>query len=291
MIRSMTGFGQATAQTDKKKYTVEIKTLNGKQADLHLKIPQIFRETEQTIRNLAVKTLVRGKMEVSIWIENILPDRSVTINRQVILDYLDQLQSLNEDTQLPGNEVLIPMIMRFPEVLTPKKQEPDSGEWTLIETLLKEALDKVNRFRMQEGKAMEVDLRQRVNLILEGLEKIGDYESQRIETIRNRLEQSISEIREKVSIDPNRLEQELIYYLEKLDITEEKVRLRNHCSYFLETMGQEDIPGRKLGFISQEMGREINTLGSKAGNAPIQKIVVNMKDELEKIKEQLLNVL
>lgn len=291
MIKSMTGFGKKTIQIGEKSITIEIRTLNGKQADTHIKLPQLYRDLESDIRNLLNSTLIRGKMELHVWIDSAMPDREVTINQEMIKEYLNQLQKLGKEIDLPGNETLLPAILRMPEILTMQRHELDPKESRMVKEAILQAIDDTDQFRIQEGKALETDLIQQIKRIQEGVERIDSFEAERREHVRNRLNQSLDEIRERIAPDMNRFEQELIYYLEKLDINEEKVRLKNHCLFFLETMKTEGSPGRKLGFIAQEIGREINTIGSKAGHSDIQRTVVAMKDELEKIKEQVLNVL
>jgi len=287
----MTGYGKVSQQYQQRMINVEIKTLNGKQADIYLKMPSAYREVESDIRNLLMQKLERGKIEINIWYDTLQPDRNVTLNQAVIIDYLNQLKALGDQSTLPGIDVLLPAVLRLPETLTSQKQEFDADEWAQILQLIGLACDKLSGFRIQEGESIARDLTLRVNNILSGIDEVAVHEGSRKAQIRSRLESALDEIRDKITPDMNRFEQELIYYLEKIDITEEKVRLTNHCRYFLETMTEQEAPGRKLGFIAQEMGREINTLGSKANNSDIQKSVVFMKDELEKIKEQTYNIL
>jgi uncharacterized protein (TIGR00255 family) len=270
---------------------VEIKCLNSKQADIFLKLPALYREGENEVRNEISKTLSRGKIEVSVWFESSGLEKNVTLNEMLILDYLSQLKRLEDKIELPGNEILLPLIMKLPDVIKVEKQDFDETEWTQIMDTIRQCIDQVEKFRIQEGQSIENDFRARTEAILGGIAKIRAIEKNRIDKIRDRLESAIKEISERVKVDQNRFEQELIYYIEKLDINEEMVRLNNHCQYFFETLDTEESPGRKLGFISQEIGREINTIGSKANDSEIQRIVVGMKDELEKIKEQSMNVL
>ena len=291
MIQSMTGFGKSSVELTNKVVHIELKTLNSKQADIYLKIPNAYREAENQIRSELTRELLRGKMEITIWFDLTQHERTVTLNQPVILDYLEQLKGLNQSINLPSVELLLPAVMRLPEVLTVEKQDFDETEWRQVFVGIQEACARLQEFRRQEGSALEQDLLSRIAGIRMGLHRIDVFESQRIDRVRSRLSMAMDEIRSKTTIDPNRFEQELIYYIDKMDITEEKVRLINHLTYFEETINTEEAPGRKLGFISQEMGREINTLGSKANDSNIQKLVVEMKDDLEKIKEQVLNVL
>jgi uncharacterized protein (TIGR00255 family) len=287
----MTGFGKASRELKNKTVNVEIKCLNSKQADIFLKLPALYREGENEVRNEISKTLSRGKIEVSVWFESSGLEKNVTLNEMLILDYLSQLKRLEDKIELPGNEILLPLIMKLPDVIKVEKQDFDETEWTQIMDTIRQCIDQVEKFRIQEGQSIENDFRARTEAILGGIAKIRAIEKNRIDKIRDRLESAIKEISERVKVDQNRFEQELIYYIEKLDINEEMVRLNNHCQYFFETLDTEESPGRKLGFISQEIGREINTIGSKANDSEIQRIVVGMKDELEKIKEQSMNVL
>ncbi len=287
----MTGYGKVSETYNQRLITVEIKTLNSKQADLYIKTPAAYREVENEIRSFLIGNLVRGKIEASIWYEHALADKSLTLNRQVIVGYLEQLRMLKDEIPLPDMEALLPAILRLPEVFSVQKQEFDPAEWELIMRLLQDAAQKVDQFRIQEGEAMKRDFRIRIGNIKQLLNEVERFEGTRKENLLNRLDQAIQDIRQKTEVDPNRFEQELIYYMERLDITEEKVRLLNHCEYFMETMDQDPMAGRKLGFIAQEIGREINTMGSKANHSDIQRNVVLMKDELEKIKEQSFNVL
>jgi uncharacterized protein (TIGR00255 family) len=291
MIKSMTGFGKVSSDLGNRTVNVEIKCLNSKQADLYLKLPALYREGENQVRNEVTRTLQRGKIEVSVWFEAAANERNVTLNQAVILDYLGQLQGLNQTLQMPGNDILLPLVMRLPDVLKVEKQDFDEGEWARLFTVIQECIVQVDEFRLQEGKSIEDDFKTRIRLILDGVTRIRGIEKNRIERLRERMSSALKDIHERIKLDQNRFEQELIYYIEKLDINEEMVRLGNHCDYFLETLGTEETPGRKLGFISQEIGREINTIGSKANDSDIQRIVVEMKDELEKLKEQSMNVL
>jgi uncharacterized protein (TIGR00255 family) len=287
----MTGFGKVTADLGNRVVNVEIKCLNSKQADLYLKLPALYREGENQVRNEITKTLQRGKIEVSVWFEASGNERNVTLNQAIILDYLTQVKQMESSLTLPGNDVLLPMVMRLPDVIKVDKQDFDEEEWAKLFTTIRQCIQLVEEFRTQEGRCIAEDFKTRIGIILNGVNRIRAIEKNRIERLRERMTNALKEIQERIKVDMNRFEQELIYYIEKLDINEEMVRLGNHCTYFVETMDAEDAPGRKLGFISQEIGREINTIGSKANDSEIQRIVVEMKDELEKIKEQSMNVL
>lgn len=292
MIQSMTGFGKAVKDIDNKKLTVEIRALNSKQADINTKVPALYREKEMELRNLLAKRLGRGKIELNFWIEEQESSATIVFNKPVIQDYYKQLR---ETTQIldydAENENILEIIMRMPDVLKTETKELDENEWAQILNTVEDALAEIEKFRNQEGKVLQEDFLKRIAKIEDLLQQVEPFEKERIEKVKSRISQHINEHLNDLEIDQNRFEQELIYYLEKFDITEEKVRLKNHCRYFVETLNQEQTQGKKLGFITQEIGREINTLGSKANHSEIQKIVVQMKDELEKIKEQVLNVL
>lgn len=288
----MTGFGKTTVEMKNKKVIIEIKSLNSKQLDMSLRLPSLYREKEMDIRTLVKERLDRGKVDMYIYFDNADSDKDVAINRAVVMQYYSQLQEIAGQLGIePDGNGLLQTIMRFPETLQVKVEELDEEEWLALRAGIEKALEEINRFRLQEGEALMKDILRRVGLIEELAAQVPQFEGQRIVAIRQRLQEKINEWTEVKNVDQNRLEQEIIYYLEKLDITEEKVRLANHCKYFRETVDKEDAPGRKIGFIAQEMGREINTLGSKANDHDIQKLVVRMKDELEKIKEQSLNIL
>ena len=291
MLKSMTGFGRSESILRNKKVSIEIKTLNSKQVDLSVKIPGSLREYEFELRNIISTSIKRGKADFSISIESTEETHTMTIQADVVKNYYEQLHEIHKSLGLPLPDSIILSTLRLPDSLKTEKQEICTEEWTLILKNISEALDNLDKYRIREGEALEKDILFRVGEIESLLESVLPFESKRIETFRNRLKKRLDEVVSGDLIDSNRLEQELIYYLEKYDITEEKVRLANHCKYFNETMADEEDTGRKLGFIAQEMGREINTLGSKANDSDIQKIVVRMKDELEKIKEQILNIL
>lgn len=292
MLKSMTGFGKSIFESDDKKITIEIKSLNSKQSDINIRIPQHYKEKELILRNEVNQFLNRGKIDVSVWIEGNDKEKIAHFNEDTIKDYYTQLLKVSKALGRNLNdEQVMQIIMRLPDVIKTEIREIDEEEWKAILKATREALSELNNFRIQEGKVLEKDFIKRIGRIETFLEQIKPFESERIDKIRERINQNLIENIDKAEIDENRFEQEIILYLEKFDITEEKVRLRNHCSYFLETMNKEELAGKKLGFISQEIGREINTIGSKANHVEIQKIVVQMKDELEKIKEQLLNIL
>ena len=292
MLKSMTGFGKAVNEFENKKITVEIKSLNSKQADIIAKIPSLYKEKEMELRNMLTKALNRGKIELSVWIDQNETDKNIQLNKSAIKNYYQQLSevstSLNRNVD---NEQILEIIMRLPDVMKTEVKELNEKEWLSIKQTVINAISEIEKFRIQEGNVLEVDFGQRIKQIENLLAQIEPFAESRIEKVKERIKQNFKENLKEVDADNNRFEQELIYYLEKLDITEEKVRLANHCSYFIETMNEDESQGKKLGFIAQEIGREINTIGSKANHAEIQKIVVQMKDELEKIKEQVLNVL
>mgnify|MGYP003888599733 FL=1 len=285
MIYSMTGYGKSILQLPTKKISIELKSLNSKNLDLNARMPSIYREKELDIRKLLADKLERGKIDFSIYVEMTAEDTSTQINEPVVKQYINQLKKI-----VDGNEIeLLKMAVRFPDALNTVREEIDETEWKAIEDEINAAVELINNYRLDEGKVLETDFKKRV-LIIEGvLEQIIAMDPDRIVGVRERLIKGVEELKEKY--DENRFEQELVYYIEKFDITEEKVRLKNHLSYFIEAINSKDSNGKKLGFICQEMGREINTIGSKSNYAPMQQLVVQMKDELEKIKEQLLNVL
>ena len=286
----MTGFGKGEASLSNKKITVEIRSLNSKQLDMNVKLPALYRTFEFDIRSRVAAAVTRGKTDVSVSVENTAVNTSATINKELFREYLRQM---NDTLAFSGvdaaYDAIVPVIMRMPEVVSTQAEEVSAEEQTALMQALDAALEQFNAFREQEGATLIADLLRRVDKIEELKAEVVPYEQSRCETIKNRIRENLSQL--KVDVDSNRLEQEMIFYIEKLDITEEKVRLSNHCRYFREVAANEEAAGRKLGFIAQEMGREINTLGSKANEANIQILVVKMKDELEKIKEQVLNIL
>ncbi len=290
MLKSMTGFGKAVHENTGKKISVEIKSLNSKQADVYIKLPHTYREKETEIRNNIIKQLERGKIELSCFIEFKQIEKPVSINKNVFQNYYNQLKPIHEELFPNQPPDWASIIMRLPDVFLQTSAEIDDNEWKVVQGTINNAVSQLIEFRNNEGKVLENELLQRIKNIESLHLQVEKHEPQRMESVRNRLKQNLSELLLKENFDKNRFEQELIYYLEKMDFTEEKVRLSNHCKYFKDTCNEENS-GRKLGFICQEIGREINTLGSKANHSEIQQIVVQMKDELEKIKEQLLNIL
>lgn len=285
MIQSMTGFGKSVTQLPSKKITVEIKSLNSKNFDLNARIPSQYREKELELRNMISRELTRGKVDFSLFVEITGEETTASVNPAVVKKYIQQLREIVE-----GDEIeLLKMAVRMPDAMKTERDEIDETEFQAIKEAVVEALVEINNFRTTEGEALEKDLQLRVSNIRSLLQEVIKIDPDRIDAVRQRLRKGIEDIKENV--DENRFEQELVYYIEKFDITEEKVRLENHLDYFSESIDSDDSNGRKLAFISQEMGREINTIGSKSNYAPMQQLVVQMKDELEKIKEQLLNVL
>ena len=284
MIHSMTGFGKHVIQLPGKKITVEIKSLNSKNLDINARVPQPYREKELSFRNTIARSLSRGKVDFSLYVEFTGEETNTEINEAVIRNYMAQLGQIapGDATQLLG------MSLRLPDALKTEREEIDPKEFEAIGEALEKALEQLTEFRAQEGRALEADFQARIKTIRRLLGEVEKLDSDRIVAVRERLERAVADLSEQV--DANRFEQELIYYLEKYDITEEKVRLTKHLDYFDETLQSSDSNGKKLSFICQEIGREINTIGSKANDAPLQRIVVQMKDELEKIKEQILNV-
>ncbi|PIB27636.1 YicC family protein [Maribacter sp. 4U21] len=285
MIQSMTGFGKHVVQLPTKKITVEIKSLNSKSIDLNARMPSAYREKELELRKLIANSLQRGKVDFSLYIEITGDETSAQVNESAVKQYMKQLKSIADGDDLR----LLEMALRFPDAMRTDKEDIDEEEYQAIIKALKGALSEINKFRSEEGNVLERDFLDRISSLKNLLQKVLEMDPDRQGTIRERLEKAVQEI--KQDVDANRFEQELIYYLEKYDITEEKVRLANHLDYFTKTIQSNDSNGKKLGFISQEIGREINTIGSKANYAPMQQLVVQMKDELEKIKEQMLNVL
>ena len=290
MIKSMTGFGKAEATCENKKITVEIRSLNSKQLDLSVKMPPLYREVEFEIRNLVTKSLQRGKVELYVSVESTEVATAATIDKKLVRAYLCQINDALTYSGIDASyDALVPAIVKMPNVLATESLSVSDEERATLIKAVEEAVAKLNAFREQEGAVLIADLLGRVERIEEYKNSVVPYEEARTEAIRNRIRENIEKL--QVEVDNNRLEQEMIFYIEKLDITEEKVRLQNHCKYFREVADTEECAGRKLGFIAQEMGREINTMGSKANDADIQVLVVKMKDELEKIKEQVLNIL
>ncbi len=282
----MTGFGKASLQLETKKITVEVKSLNSKGLDLNTRMPSVYRENELALRNLLALKLERGKVDFSLYVEVTGEDTSSKINAPIVKAYMAQLKTIlpnADDTEL------IKMAIRMPDTMKTEREEIDENEWKQIQIVIDEAIENMLSFRKSEGASLEKEFTLRIENIRNYMNQALVLDPERVNNIKERLQTAIDEL--KVNVDTNRFEQELIYYLEKLDITEEKVRLTNHLDYFLQTLNGSEANGRKLGFITQEMGREINTMGSKSNHAGMQKLVVMMKDELEKIKEQVLNVL
>ncbi|MCA1756593.1 MAG: YicC family protein [Bacteroidales bacterium] len=290
MIRSMTGFGKASADIPGKKINIEIRTLNSKQTDINAKMPWIYREKEIEIREILTRTLERGKIDLSIYTDEAISQNIPVINSTAVHGYYKQLKEIAGELCIDADDQLLSIIMRLPEILKTEKEVLAADEWNSLKKLITEAAGITDAYRRSEGLALARDMEERIGTILSMMIEIEPFEESRIDNLRERIHGNLVRLGTE-NVDMNRLEQELIYYLEKLDITEEKVRLKQHCGYFLETMNLEGANGRKLGFIAQEIGREINTIGSKANNATIQGIVVRMKDELEKIREQVLNIL
>lgn len=286
MIKSMTGFGKSVSQLPTKKITIEIKSLNSKNQDLNARIPSFYREKELELRNLVAQKLQRGKIDFSLYVELNGEETSSSINADVVKQYMKQLQAVTPDA---ASIELLKIATRLPDALKTERDEIDEEEYQTILDGLNEALDAIDTYRADEGKVLKEDFELRIKNISSNLEEVIQIDPDRMQGVRERLTKAVSDL--KAEVDENRFEQELTYYLEKYDITEEKVRLSNHLEYFISSLNSEDSNGKKLAFISQEMGREINTIGSKSNYAPMQQVVVRMKDELEKIKEQLLNVL
>jgi len=285
MIESMTGYGKAIVQLPTRKVSIEIKSLNSKNLDINARIPLNYREKELEIRKKIASKLVRGKIDFGMYIEATGVDTTVSINTELIQKYMDQLRVINTGS----NDNLLEIAMRLPDTISSNKEELDPKEWLIIEKAIDEAIADLIDYRKTEGAVLQHDFEQRIQLISKLLSEVMTFDVLRKTELRSKLLKAIEEMQQKV--DENRFEQELIYYLEKLDITEEQVRLKNHLEYYIQVLHSKDSNGKKLGFITQELGREINTIGSKANHAPMQKIVVQMKDELEKIKEQNLNIL
>lgn len=291
MIRSMTGFGKTEFEVGNKKITLEIKSLNSKQLDINTRVPALYREKDIEIRRLISEMLIRGKVDFALYLDNLGTESTSKINAAIVKDYHRQLSEVYRDLNLEVNESIMQTIMRLPDTVKMTYEELDETEWLVVRENLAKTLEELNRFRDQEGQALRIDIESNIKNILDLLAQVDPHENQRMDNVKARILESLETLQLNGNMDKNRFEQELIYYMEKLDINEEKVRLANHCSYFTETMNEDEPSGRKLGFIAQEIGREINTLGSKANESNLQRIVVQMKDNLEKVKEQVLNVL
>ena len=284
----MTGYGKSVLHLSDKKVTIEIKSLNSKNLDLNVRIPSYYRVKELAVRKELASSLIRGKVDFSIYIEMTADETSTTVNKGVVTEYMQQLRNVVQ-TGSSDDVELLKMAVKMPDALKTEREELNENEWAEINLKIKEAIKEIIQYRIDEAASLEDDFKLRIKNIQSFLEEVKSFDEARIEFVKERLNKAIDEL--KVTIDENRFEQELIYYLEKLDINEEKVRLSNHLSYFLQELDTLDSNGKKLGFIVQEIGREVNTIGSKANFAPMQKAVIQMKNELEKIKEQILNVL
>jgi len=285
MIKSMTGYGKSVIQLPTKKITVELKSLNSKNLDLNTRVPSSYREKELEIRKLISKSLVRGKVDFNLYIEVTGEKTTAKVNEGVVKQYMNQLKNISSVAEVE----LLKMAVKMPDSMKTEREEIDAGEFKNILEAVNEALTALNHYRSDEGTVLGNDFKIRIKNISELLIKVVAVDSERMAIVKNRLRKAVEDLKE--AVDENRFEQELIYYLEKYDITEEKVRLKNHLNYFNEALASSDSNGKKIGFICQEIGREINTIGSKSNHAPMQQLVVQMKDELEKIKEQSLNVL
>lgn len=291
MIKSMTGFGRAVLEVEGKVITVEIRTLNSKQLDLNARIPLLFKNYENEIRSMLSKSLERAKADFTITVENRSVSSAVAINQDLARSYYQTLTELSKSLNNPIESDIFLHVLRMPDVISTPQEEVSEELWEKLKGAIVDACQQLDKFRISEGKVLEADFVKRITLIRDMIDEVTPFEENRIARIREKFENSLKELAPKVQYDPNRLEQEMFFYLEKLDVTEEKVRLRKHCDYFIETLNENQSNGKKLGFIVQECGREINTLGSKSNDFDIQQIVVRMKDELEKLKEQLANVL
>jgi uncharacterized protein (TIGR00255 family) len=291
MIKSMTGYGKAMAETSKKKILIEIKSLNSKQLDFNAKLPWIYKEKEPEIRNLLSQKLDRGKIDIVIYFDILEDEGIAVINKSIIKSYYSQLKEIAKELDINIDAQILPAIMKFPDAMKTEKPELDEDEWEKVKEQIIESLKVLDLYRIEEGKSIMKDIETCLSKILISLDRVEEFEEGRITKIKEKLLSILEDNTGTENIDKNRFEQELIFYLEKFDINEEKVRLRKHCEYFTQTINSEAPNGKKLGFIAQEIGREINTIGSKANDASIQKLVVMMKDELEKIKEQTNNIL
>ena len=291
MIQSMTGFGKVTAELPSQKVTIEIKSLNSKQLDLFTRISPVYREKEMQIRNELLQSLERGKIELTITIEDIGKESAAKINLPVLESYYEQIKSVSEKLNMPVPGDWFQTLLRMPDVIKNDMAEhPNESEWQAVHQAIREAIRQLVDFRLQEGAMLQQLFEQKITHIAALLQQVDSYENERIDKLRSRITENLKKLPE-VEYDSNRFEQEMIYYIEKMDINEEKDRLENHLRYFVDTLNNGSGQGKKLGFIAQEIGREINTLGSKSHHVEIQKLVVQMKDELEQIKEQILNVL
>jgi uncharacterized protein (TIGR00255 family) len=291
MIKSMTGFGKASAELNDKVINIEVRALNSKQLDLYTRLPNSYREKDFEIRNELSGRLKRGKIELTLTLNYKEEEQPVQLNANVIKSYYKQLKEISLELGNNAGEILMPVIMRLPEVFNSTKDHLEEKEWESIMKALDQAISELDSFRIQEGNTLREDMLVRIVLIEDFLKQIEPFEKERSERLKSKLSTNLQELFSPNEYDKNRLEQEMIFYIEKFDITEEKIRLQNHCAYFREVANEEEAAGKKLAFVAQEIGREINTIGSKANHSSIQRLVVLMKDELEKIKEQLMNVL
>ena len=290
MIKSMTGFGKGEAVVGDKKFRVELRSLNSKQLDLSIKIPSKYRAAEAEVRSIVTRELQRGKVDCFVSAEAAVAETSSHINREAFKAYAEELRQVSAEGGLTiSDDALLRSVLRMPDVVTNEEREVSDDELKAILEATAMAAEELNKFRVQEGAILIADLLKRIDLIEQYRHEVEPFEGARVDVIKARIRENIEKM--QIEVDSNRLEQEMIFYIEKLDITEEKVRLDNHCNYFREVAREEEAPGRKLGFIAQELGREINTMGSKSNEANMQRLVVKMKDELEKIKEQVLNIL
>jgi len=287
----MTGFGKASFELNDKRINIEVRALNSKQLDLYTRLPNVYREKDFDIRNELANRLKRGKIELTVTLDYNEEEQAAQLNAHVIKSYYKQLRAIAGELGNGTSEPLMPLIMRLPEVLNSGKEQIDEKEWESVMQTLDQAVRELDFFRIQEGKALREDMLNHLASVEDYLKQIEPFEKERMDMLKNKLTSNLQELFSPNGYDKNRLEQEMIFYLEKFDITEEKIRLQNHCSYFREVIDEEEAVGKKLAFVAQEIGREINTIGSKANHSTIQRMVVIMKDELEKIKEQLMNIL
>lgn len=291
MIKSMTGYGKAIFEINKKKIIIEIKSLNSKQIDINTRIHSLYREKEITIRKEISEKLQRGKIDLTIYIEDHGEESNLKINESILKSYYDQIKNVSDDLNLLTDHTTLQAALKLPDVIKTGSETVDEEEWQIIMENLRKALQEIDAFRIREGEVLKADISDNTETIKELLRQTEPYEKNRITTVKKRLSESLNNLKINGNVDESRFEQEFIYYLDKMDMNEERVRLDNHCNYFMETLEQPSPNGKKLNFIAQEMGREINTLGAKAYDSNIQRLAVRMKDHLEKIKEQLLNVL
>ena len=291
MLQSMTGYGKAEGNYQNKKITIEIRALNSKQSDINIKLPPALKEKEIELRKKIGEYLGRGKISCMVFYEIQGKEQAATLNHSVVKSYIKQIRRISEDMRIGFDSRLLQTALQMPEAFEKEEEELNPEEWNVIWNTMEEALNEVVHFRKQEGQSIENDFRERMDMLKHYLQQIDPHEKARVERIREKLQEKLNSYRNNFEVDQNRFEQELVYYLEKFDITEEKVRLDNHFSYFRELLTQQEPVGKKLNFLTQEIGREINTIGSKSNDFEMQRLVVQMKDELEKIREQVMNVL